>query len=58
MLRIDIQRLFGFALLDEAEQRIDDDDAGDDRCVEPKSEHQFDEAGGDQDIDEDIVELQ
>ena len=58
MLRIEFQRLLGLALLNETKQCIDDDDAGNDRCVEPKTEHQFDEARSEQDVNQDIVELQ
>ena len=41
-----IQRLLRLALLNEAEQPIDDDDAENDRGVEPQAEHQLDEPGG------------
>ena len=57
MLRIEFERLLRPAFLKEAEQSIDDDDGEDDRGVEPQAHHQLDEAGGEQDIDEDIVEL-
>ena len=52
-----IQRLLGLALLDEAEQRVEDDDAEDDRRVEPQVQHQLGEAGAEQDVDQDVVEL-
>ena len=52
-----VERLLRPALLHEAEQRIEDDDGEDDRGVEPQAQHQLDEAGGEQDIDEDVVEL-
>ena len=52
-----IERLLRPALLKKAEQSVDDDDAEDDRGVEPQVHHQLDEAGGEQDIDKDIVEL-
>ena len=57
MLRIELQRLLGLAFLDEAEQRVEDDDAEDDRRVEPQVEHQLGEAGAKQDVDQDVVEL-
>ena len=53
-----IERLLRLAFLDEAKQAVDDNDAEDDRGVEPQAHHQLDEAGGEQDVDEDIVELQ
>ena len=57
MLRIEVEGLLRPAFLDEAEQSVDDDDAEDDRGVEPQAHHQLDEAGGDEDIDEDVLEL-
>ena len=57
MLRIEFERLLRPAFLKEAEQSVDDDHGEDDRRVEPQAHHQLDEAGGEQDIDEDIVEL-
>ena len=52
-----IQRFLGSAFLKESENGVDDDDARNDRRVEPKPEHELHEAGGEQDIDEDVVEL-
>src|SRR5262249_15799438 len=52
-----LQCLLGLALLNEAEQRVEDDHAKDDRRIDPQVEHQLDEAGTEEDIDEDIVEL-
>ena len=52
-----IERLLRPAFLKEAEQSVDDDDAEDDRGVEPQVHHQLDEAGGEQHIDKHIVEL-
>ena len=52
-----IERLLRPAFLKEAEQSVDDDHAEDDRRVEPQVHHQLDEAGGEQDVDEDVVEL-
>jgi hypothetical protein len=37
------RRLLRLALLNEAEQRIEDDHAEDDRCVDPQVEHQLGE---------------
>ena len=53
-----VQRLLRLALLDEAEQGVDEDTtprmiAG----VDPQAQHQLGEAGAEQDVDEDIVEL-
>ena len=56
-MRIEFERLLRPALLQEAEQRIEDDDREDDRGVQPQAQHQLDEAGGEQDVDEDVVEL-
>ena len=52
-----IQRLLRPALLDEAEQRVEDDHGEDDRRVEPQAQHQLGEPGAEQDIDKDVVEL-
>ena len=52
-----IEGLLRPAFLDEAEQSVDDDDTEDDRGVEPQTHHQLDETGGDEDIDEDVLEL-
>ncbi len=52
-----IERLLRPALLKEAEQSVDDDDAEDDRGVEPQVHHQLDEAGGEQHVDKHVVEL-
>ena len=52
-----VQRLLRPAFLDEPEQPVDDDDAEDDRGVDPQAQHQLGEAGGEQDVDQDIVEL-
>ena len=52
-----IQRLLGPALLDEPEQRVENDDGEDDRRVDPQAQHQLDEAGAEKDVDEDVVEL-
>ena len=57
MLRIEFERLLGAALLQEPEKRIENHDREDDRGVQPQAQHQLDEAGGEQDIDEDVVEL-
>ena len=57
MLRIEFERFFRAALLNEAEQRVENDDSEDDRGVQPEAQHQLDEAGRQQDIDEDVVEL-
>src|SRR5215467_9021609 len=52
------QGLLRPALLNEPEQRVDEDHAQDDGRVEPQVRHEFDEAGGEQNIDQDVVELQ
>jgi len=52
-----LQCLLGLALLNEAKQRVEDDHAEYDRRIDPQVEHQLDEAGAEEDIDEDIVEL-
>ena len=52
-----LQRLLGLALLNEAEQRVEDDHAEDDRRIDPQVEHQLGEAGTEQDVDQDVVEL-
>ena len=57
MLRIELQRLLGLAFLNEAEQRVEDDHAEDDRRIDPQVEHQLGEAGAKQDVDENVVEL-
>ena len=57
MLRIEFERLLRAAFLEEAKQRVQDDDREDDRGVEPQAQHQLDEARGEQDVDEDVVEL-
>ena len=52
-----IERLLRPAFLNESEQAIDDHHRENDRRVQPQAHHQLDEPGGDEDIDEDIVEL-
>ena len=54
---MEFERLFGLSFLQKAERGVDDHHAGDDRGVEPQSQHELDEAGGEQNIDEDVVEL-
>ena len=52
-----IQRLLRFALLNEAEQRIDEHDTQNDGGIQPETDHQLDEAGSKQNIDQDVVQL-
>jgi hypothetical protein len=52
-----VERLLGAPLLQEAQQRVQDDDREDDRGVQPQAQHQLDEAGREQDIDEEVIEL-
>jgi hypothetical protein len=53
-----IEGLLCLALLEETEQPVDDHATQDDRRIEPESDHQLDEAGAEQDVDQDVVELQ
>ena len=52
-----VQRLFRFTFLNEAEQRIDDNHTQNDGRVQPEPDHQLDESGGKQNIDQDVVQL-
>ena len=52
-----VQRLFRFTFLYEAEQRIEQDYAENNCGIEPEPHHQLDEPRGDQNIDQDIVQL-
>ncbi len=56
-MRIEFEGFFGLALLQKSQERVDDHDAQDHGGVEPEADHQFDEAGGKQHVDENIVEL-
>ena len=53
-----VQGLLGFPFLNEAEQRVKEHYPQNDRRVEPQADHQLDEAGAQQHIDQDIVQLQ
>lgn len=57
MFRIEFQGLLGFAFLEEAEQCVEDHHGQNDRGVKPQADHQLDEAGAQQDVDEDVIEL-
>ena len=52
-----VERLLGLAFLNEAEQRIENDNAQNDRRVEPQADHHLDEPGSEQDINQNVVEL-
>ena len=52
-----IQRPLGLAFLDEAEHRVDHDDAQDHRRVDPVRERGRDRRGSQQDVDQHVVEL-
>ena len=52
-----IQRLLRSPLLDEPEQPVDDDDAQNDRGVDPQAQHHLGEARAKQHVDQDVVEL-
>ena len=56
-MRIEFERLFRAAFLQEAEKRIENHDRENDRGVQPEAQHQLDEAGGEQDVDKDVAEL-
>jgi len=51
------QRLFGALLLNESDNRVDDDHAGDDRGVRPMTEDRGRDRRREQDIDQEISEL-
>jgi hypothetical protein len=53
-----VQGLFGLALLDEANQGVDEDHAQDDARIHPLPQQGGDPGGAQQHIDEDIVDLQ
>ena len=53
-----IERPLGLALLDEADQRVDDDDAGDDRRIDVVLHQGGDRRRDEQDVDQDVVELE
>ena len=52
-----VQRLFRFALLYESEQRIEQHYTENDCGVEPESHHELDESRGQQNVDQDVVQL-
>ncbi len=52
-----IERLLGAAFLNEAEQTVEDDHRENDAGVDPEAQHQLGEAGGEQHIDQNVVEL-
>src|SRR5262249_1997519 len=52
-----LERLLGFALLDESKQSIQQDNPEDDRRVDPLIQDQLDKAGGEQHVKQNIVEV-
>ena len=53
-----VERSLRLALLQEADERVDDDDADDDRGVDPMLHRRRDRRRGQQHVDQDVVELQ
>jgi hypothetical protein len=43
--------------LDEAKQRVENNHAEDDPRIDPQAQHQFGEAGAEEDINQDVVQL-
>ena len=52
-----VHGLFRLAFLDEADDRIDQDDGEDDRRVDGVAEKRGDHGRGEKDVDQDVVEL-
>ena len=52
-----VQRLFGAALLDEADCRVDDDDGEDDHGIDGVAEQEGDQRRSEQDINQEVVDL-
>ena len=52
-----VQRLFGAALLDEADCRVDDDYAEDDHGIDAVAEQEGDQRRSEQDINQEVVDL-
>lgn len=52
------QRLFGFSFLEKADEGVEDDHGENDPGVDPVIQQGGDHGGGEQDVNEDVVELQ